>query len=280
MGSIVGKTTDFLGLTDHKGAAQAQASADKAAGEALAITREELAFQREQYYDWKYIYGTMQEQEAAYVENYTGADVVAKQLQQASGEYQKAESDITKALAQRGMSTSGLEAASLTQLYAQEAMQKAGIRSSQDDIASQKRMQFLGLGLGQGTQMLGTNAQVAQAGISGQTNLAGTFQNAATKQQVSNQGFLQEVSGVGTGYMLSDVRLKNNLTLIRVVDDYNVYRWEWNDTASKLGHKGYGQGVIAQEVLLVNPEAVGRNKDGYYYIKVDKLPKDVQREIK
>jgi len=196
MGGIVGGITDAVGLTNHKGERQAaenaaRASANQAAlgKESLAMSKDQLAFQRAQYEDWKDIYGTLQEQINDYYMKYDASDVIANKLAQIDQQYSQQEKQLTRSLAQRGLSTSGLEAQGLTQLARGEAAQKSAVRNSAADEAINKRMQFLGLGLGQGTQMLGTNAQVSNNGVNAAVNLAG--QNAQIAgQQTALQGQL------------------------------------------------------------------------------------------
>jgi len=186
IGKAFGSVTDTLGITDHAGQAAANQRADAAAAESSRLTNEQLDFQRQQYNDWKDIYGTLQEQEMDYIQKYTGADVVANQLAQNQSSFQGAESNLTRTLAQRGLSGSGTEAAALTSLASQQAMNDANIRNSQDTIAEQKRLGFLGLGLGQGAQMLGVQANVANAGVGAQANIAG--QQSALAGQLGVQG--------------------------------------------------------------------------------------------
>ena len=67
--------------------------------------------------------------------------------------------------------------------------------------------------------------------------------------------------------MMSDERLKTNIELQRVENGYNIYTWDWIE-----GHDyGYNEGVIAQEVLEVNPEAVVMMDNGYYAVDYSKL---------
>ena len=50
------------------------------------------------------------------------------------------------------------------------------------------------------------------------------------------------------------------------------YTWSWNDTAKAMGVNDPTEGVIAQEIMKVDPEAVSLGEDGYYrvdYSKVD-----------
>ena len=58
-------------------------------------------------------------------------------------------------------------------------------------------MQFLGLGLGQGTQMLGINAQVASTGINASSSLAGTSLGVAQKYSQQNTEAMGTLVGGG-----------------------------------------------------------------------------------
>ena len=120
---------------------------------------------------------------------YDASDVIANKLAQVDQQYGQQENQLTKTLAQRGLGGSGAEAQGLTQLAQGEAAQKSNIRSTAADEAINKRMQFLGLGLGQGTQMLGITANAANSGVNAAVNLAG--QNAQIAgQQSALQGQL------------------------------------------------------------------------------------------
>jgi hypothetical protein len=64
----------------------------------------------------------------------------------------------------------------------------------------------------------------------------------------------------------SDARLKDNVTRIGKDKGYNIYSWEWNDKAKELGIDDPTVGVMAQEVLETNPDAVSVNENGYYQV--------------
>ena len=139
----------------------------------------------------------MQEKQAHYVNNYSGANVVANQLQQNNLGAQQARQDISRQLAQRGIGASGLEASALTQIGQKQYQQDAAIRNNQSTIASNKRMQFLGLGLGQGTQMLGTIGGVSNNGVDSATNLSGQQANLAGDYGVQGMRTIGRLAGQG-----------------------------------------------------------------------------------
>ena len=49
------------------------------------------------------------------------------------------------------------------------------------------------------------------------------------------------------------------------------YTWDWNDTAKQLGIGGPTEGVIAQELIKVDPSAVLVGEDGYYRVDYSKV---------
>lgn len=72
--------------------------------------------------------------------------------------------------------------------------------------------------------------------------------------------------------MMSDKRLKDNITLIgQSKKGHNVYTWTWNKLAQQLGINSPTIGVIAQEVMETNPDAVTKNNDGYYMVNYGAL---------
>ncbi|QDP64552.1 MAG: hypothetical protein Tp1100DCM00d2C33371621_10 [Prokaryotic dsDNA virus sp.] len=73
-------------------------------------------------------------------------------------------------------------------------------------------------------------------------------------------------------YLLSDKRLKDNITLIgQSKKGHNVYTWTWNKLAKKLNINSPTIGVLAQEVMETNPDAVTKNNDGYYMVNYGAL---------
>ena len=166
MGNPLKAATDFVGLTDHKGAEEARDQASTQADRSYALTKEELAFQREQYNDWKSVYGPLQEDLGTYFKNLTGDNLAAQQITQIQAGSQEAQRRTDQVLAQRGLTGSGLEAQALMQNTFGTEMQKASVRANKEQLAAQQQMAFLGLGLGQGAQMLGIQAGVSNTGAS------------------------------------------------------------------------------------------------------------------
>ena len=76
----------------------------------------------------------------------------------------------------------------------------------------------------------------------------------------------------GSNFMPSDIRLKENVMKVDQVEPgVGWYTWDWNDTAKQLGIGGPTEGVIAQELIKVDPSAVLMGEDGYYRVDYSKV---------
>ena len=108
-------------------------------------------------------------------------------------------------------------------------------------------------------------------GISGGTGTSayqrGTYQDpSAFSKAVGAAGTIASIVG------MSDVELKSNITKVTEVEpNIGWYTWDWNDKAKELGIDSEPtEGVLAQEVLEVKPDAVVV-KDGYYAVDYAKV---------
>ena len=86
--------------------------------------------------------------------------------------------------------------------------------------------------------------------------------------------FSKAANIASTIFSFSDIRLKENVMKISDVQPgVGWYTWTWNDTAKAMGVNDPTEGVIAQELIKVDPSAVLMGEDGYYrvdYSKVDR----------
>ena len=121
--------------------------------------------------------------------------------------------------------------------------------------------------------------QAAQIAGSSATGLASADANYALAQQ---QAQASSASGIGSligtvasagtnsvigGFLASDKRLKTNIKFKEVRNGHSIYTWDWIE-----GHNyGYNEGVIAQEVMETNPEAVIMMSNGYYAVDYEQL---------
>lgn len=106
------------------------------------------------------------------------------------------------------------------------------------------------------------------AGI-GETLAQGRIGGAMARQEALG-GLLQAGSRVGAA-AFSDLRLKDNVKPIGERYGHDWYEWEWNGRAeSELGLTGKTEGVLAQDVAKVMPEAVGTSH-GYLTVNYEML---------
>ncbi|MGL5015521.1 MAG: hypothetical protein ACRC6V_14735 [Bacteroidales bacterium] len=115
-------------------------------------------------------------------------------------------------------------------------------------------------------------------GIAGSIGgMGGTSTSTGTSQ--SGGGGLNDLVGLGSTIMgavgmFSDVALKKNIKATGKTTDggHEEYTWTWNDAGKKVGKKGKGKGVLAQQVAKKDPEAVSRDqKTGYLMVDYDKV---------
>jgi hypothetical protein len=120
----------------------------------------------------------------------------------------------------------------------------------------------------QGQQLLaGMPAGQISGGTQGQSYQPQSYQKPS--------GFSQAVGTAGqiaSLFALSDVELKDNIKKIGELEpSVGWYTWDWNDKAKSIGAESEpAEGVIAQEVLEVKPNAV-IVKDGYYAVDYSKV---------
>ena len=125
--------------------------------------------------------------------------------------------------------------------------------------------------LQRGFNVLGQGAQF----MPGYTTGFGSGQSqVGTYQQPSTAGRVMSALSFGSNFMPSDIRLKENVMKVGDVQPgVGWYTWTWNDTAKAMGVDAPTEGVMAQELIKVNPSAVHKAEDGYYrvdYSKVDR----------
>jgi len=111
-------------------------------------------------------------------------------------------------------------------------------------------------------------------GLSGGTGTSayqrGSYQQPGTGAQIL--GALGSAVGAYYGAK-SDVELKTNIKKVGELEPgIGWYTWDWNDKAKELYVDSEPtEGVLAQEVLEVKPDAVMVEKDGYYAVDYSKV---------
>lgn len=112
--------------------------------------------------------------------------------------------------------------------------------------------------------------QIAQgmAGI-GQTLGQGEIAGANARQQGIGQTLGMGMNALSLAGF-SDIRLKDNIQPAGERYGHDWYTWEWNEEAAELGLEGEAEGVLAQDIAVTHPEAIGLSK-GYLTVNYEKL---------
>lgn len=106
------------------------------------------------------------------------------------------------------------------------------------------------------------------SGYSVGSNQNQTYQKPSTFSKVANVA-------ATVAPFFSDIRLKENVIKIDEVEPgVGWYTWDWNDTAKAMGVDDQTEGVIAQELMEVDPGAVAMGDDGYYRVDYSKVKRD------
>ena len=176
-------------------------------------------------------------------------------------------------LGQQGQGMLGSQINLLNQLGAQgQATQQAAL-SRQFGAAQQLAQEPLQR-LQQGQALL---AGSPMGGISGGTGTSayqrGVYQQPTALGQVVGAAgsIMTGLGSMGVGFP-SDIDLKENITKIGELEPgIGWYTWDWNDKGKAIGVESEpSEGVLAQEVLEVKPDAVVV-KDGYYAVDYAKV---------
>lgn len=185
--ALIGAASSASSAKSASSAASQQAAASQAATDAsLQASREQLEFQKQQYADWESIFGPIQENLSSYYQSLSPDTYAAMGLQNLQQSYTTSKQSLDRALAQRGLSTSGAAAQALTDLESQRMLGGASIRqSAAQEVATQKQ-NFLALGLGQGSTLqqgvAGAYGNIASTNMQAAGNamaLQGTYANQA-----------------------------------------------------------------------------------------------------
>lgn len=151
--------------------------AKKSAAAASAASAESTEFAKQQYEDWKSVYGPIQNNLSSYYSNLSADYYATVGLENFEIERQNALEDLDATLAQRGIKNSGVATQLKTEERIDAAGQRAVIRRSAQDQVAQKQQSFLALG--QGSNATGNYQNVLNQNTSTARSLANTSAQAA-----------------------------------------------------------------------------------------------------
>lgn len=126
---------------------------------------------------------------------------------------------------------------------------------------------------GQANAGLRTAGAISDLTTQGGNALAAGGIGAANAQAQGSQNIAS--AGLGLLAAFSDERLKTDIIFKhqKTIGDriYNWYTWTWNEAAKALGLSGDSEGVIAQQVKKINPEAVFTTDQGFLKVNYGAL---------
>ena len=177
-------------------------------------------------------------------------------------------------LGQQGQQMLGTQIGTLGQLGGQgRGIQQRGLDAQYTAATQLADEPFMRLQRGQ--QLLQGGAQFMpqyQTGYGATAGQAGAYQQPSGLAKAS--GILGTLGQIGsTLFSASDIRLKEN---IKKIDEggsgIGWYTWDWNEKAKEIGVDDQPtEGVIAQELIKIDPSAVVMGDDGYYRVDYSKV---------
>ncbi len=268
-------------------------SADKATDAAEDAATAQITFERERYDDWKDTYGTVEDNLSGYFSTITPDFYAAQGLESFQKEQNASLARVREDYAQRGISDSGLAASTEAEFAIAGAESRARIRLEAPKKAREDQLRFLQVGLGlspgsayssalsQEADRLQGNANSAQQAAGEATGsavrsvgtaLADYFDRPAPAPPAAESGGGSSGGGGGIlgslGGVFSDRRLKTNLEPLRTLPNgLTWYSWDWIEGGPV---EQASEGVIAQEVLKLLPEAVGE-RDGFLTVDYSRI---------
>lgn len=190
----------YSAVKGAKASSKANKLAASQAEAAAQAAREALNFQKEQYADWKEVYGDLQANLGEYYKSLTPERTIAMGLQNVQKEYQAAVKSISETVAQKGLTGSGLETSALIGARLDNAKQRATVRTMAPLQVAQEKAGFLSIGLGQGNQMLSNIASISNNSVSSKTHLSGNYLDSSTKYGMQSLDTMSSIGGSMFGF--------------------------------------------------------------------------------
>lgn len=173
------------------GAVISSNASSKASKRASAADAEQLNFAKQQYADWKSVYGPVQDNLGAYYSNLSPDYYEALGLENFELERNAAMEQINNSLAQRGIQDSGIADEIKSKAELESAKTRAQIRREAPQQARQDQMNFLSVGMNANPAPSVSKALSDQSANARNTaNLAAANAGAATSKATSAVGSL------------------------------------------------------------------------------------------
>lgn len=181
--------TGIIAGTSLLGAGMSANSANKAAKYAAQSEANALAFSKEQYADWKAIFGPLQTNLANYYNSLTPDRIEAQGKQAIELERDQWLSRIEEDFAARGLTDSALAGSAVSNVERQTAVAKANVAATAEEKVAQQKLSFLTLGYGQNPSGMVQNTLNSQAaGARNQANASAEAAASAIGSAIKTTG--------------------------------------------------------------------------------------------
>jgi hypothetical protein len=199
--AVIGAGSSYMASSSASDSADASTAAANAAAQLQYKTSQaQLEFTKQQYDDWKSIFGDVQENLKSYYNNLSPNTVTSLGLQGIEQEYVRSRQSLDTAMAQRGITNSGVNAQALTNLESNRMLGRANVRATADQTVAAQKAGFLQLGMGQQANLQSgiNNAYTNQISLLGQQATNAQQQSQVYANQAA-QGYAGIGSSIGSG---------------------------------------------------------------------------------
>ena len=161
--------------------------AERASNNSNALAQEQLAMAKERENYYKSIYGDLEKNLSDYYTKLTPSKAEQLGLSRYDQQFKQAHDNYQKAMAQRGLTGSGIDAEGERQMQMQSAMDRTNIINAADAQTRNEQLGFLGVGLGQ--------SNIAAKNVANSYSMA--MNSLAHQGQIAQMNANQSAAGVG-----------------------------------------------------------------------------------
>ncbi len=181
-------------------ASEAAAASKKAAKLQYQVSMAQLDFAKQQYNEWQGIFGPIEQNLSSYYKNLSSDTFAALGIQNIEQEYTRSREQLDTAMAKRGITDSGANAAGLTELENSRMLGRAQARAQAPTQVANQQLGFLSIGLGQQAQLQNgiNNAYSNQINTLGQQATNSMNQSNMYSQQAA-AGYAGVGNAIGQG---------------------------------------------------------------------------------
>jgi len=203
-----------------------------------------------------------------------GGEPNREEIKREAIEDAKKATSVAKGITQRNLERYGAE---LTPAQRRELNREQARTGTLGEVSAQnfatrdamsEQLKYLGLGANIGVNAKTQGLKLLGSSAVNEGNRQAAYNQSKAQARATNT---QAIGTIAALAIFSDERLKDNLKLIAKDGIYNIYEWEWNSIAKTLGIISKPVGVLAQEILLIKPEAVSLDRSGYYMVNYGAL---------